>query len=54
MKAQDPSRAFGAVIGKDVRSLKDGQGLIPVLIALTDSAFAVDDEVDLFGHWIGV
>ena len=34
MKANDPARAFGAVIGKALRSLKEGQGLIPVLIAL--------------------
>lgn len=34
MKAADPSRAFGAVIGKALRPLADGQGLIPILIAL--------------------
>jgi hypothetical protein len=34
MKATDPMRAFGAVIGKALRPLKDGQGLIPILIAL--------------------
>jgi hypothetical protein len=34
MKASDPVRAFGAVIGKALRSLGDGQGLIPILIAL--------------------
>jgi hypothetical protein len=34
MKATDPVRAFGAVIGKALRPLKAGQGLIPVLIAL--------------------
>ena len=34
MKAQDPSRAFGAVIGKALGSLKMGRGLIPILIAL--------------------
>jgi hypothetical protein len=27
-------RAFGAVIGKALHSLKGGQGIIPVLIAL--------------------
>lgn len=34
MKAADPHRAFGAVIGKALRSLSAGQGLIPVLVAL--------------------
>jgi hypothetical protein len=34
MKASDPSRAFGAVIGKALRPLNTGQGLIPILIAL--------------------
>jgi hypothetical protein len=34
MKASDPLRAFGAVIGKALRALADGQGLIPILIAL--------------------
>jgi hypothetical protein len=34
MKAGDPFRAFGSVIGKALRPLPDGQGLIPVLIAL--------------------
>jgi hypothetical protein len=34
MKAQDPSRAFGAVIGKALRSLREGRDLIPILIAL--------------------
>jgi hypothetical protein len=34
MKAVDPWKAFGAVIGKALRSLRDGQGLIPVLVAL--------------------
>jgi hypothetical protein len=34
MKASDPSRAFGAVIGKALRPLKSGTGLIPMLIAL--------------------
>jgi hypothetical protein len=34
MKADDPLRAFGAVLGKAVRPLKEGQGLIPVLVAL--------------------
>lgn len=34
MKVTDPLKAFGAVIGKALRSLKEGQGLIPILIAL--------------------
>ena len=34
MKADDFSRAFGAVIGKALRSLKTGQNLIPILVAL--------------------
>lgn len=34
MKATDPLKAFGAVIGKALRPLQEGQGLIPILIAL--------------------
>ena len=34
MKASDPSLTFGAVIGKALRSLCNGNGLIPVLVAL--------------------
>jgi hypothetical protein len=34
MKATDPLKAFGAVIGKALRPLREGQGLIPILIAL--------------------
>ena len=34
MKTSDPRRAFGAVIGKALRPLIDGQGLIPILITL--------------------
>jgi hypothetical protein len=34
MKAIDPARAFGAVIGKALRSLMSGQDLIPILVAL--------------------
>jgi len=34
MKADDPLKAFGSVIGKALRPLKTGQGLIPILIAL--------------------
>jgi hypothetical protein len=34
MKAEDPTKAFGAVIGKALASLQIGPGLIPVLVAL--------------------
>lgn len=34
MKADDPLRAFGAVIGKALRGLQSGQGLLPILVAL--------------------
>jgi hypothetical protein len=34
MRVDDPLKAFGAVIGKALRPLTDGQGLIPILIAL--------------------
>ena len=34
MKAGDPLKAFGAVIGKALRPLQAGQGLIPILVAL--------------------
>src|SRR5262249_3901694 len=34
MKATDPLKAFGAVIGKALRPLKAGTDLIPILIAL--------------------
>jgi hypothetical protein len=34
MKASDPFKAFGAVIGKAMRPLTEGQGLIPILIAM--------------------
>ena len=34
MKASDPARAFGAVIGKALRRLDGGRGLVPILIAL--------------------
>jgi hypothetical protein len=34
MKATDPSKAFGAVIGKALSSLQAGTGLIPILVAL--------------------
>ena len=34
MKAEDPLKAFGAVIGKALGSIKEGFGMIPVLVAL--------------------
>ena len=34
MKATDPTKAFGAVIGKALRAIDTGQALIPILIAL--------------------
>jgi hypothetical protein len=34
MRAADPLKAFGAVIGKALRPLRSGQGLVPILIAL--------------------
>jgi len=34
MKADDPLKAFGAVIGKALRPLKAGRGMVPILIAL--------------------
>ena len=34
MRVNDPLKAFGAVIGKAMRPLEDGCGLIPILIAL--------------------
>jgi hypothetical protein len=34
MKADDPLRALGTLIGKALRRLDAGQGLIPILVAL--------------------
>ena len=34
MRAADPARAFGAVIGKALAPLAAGRGLIPILVAL--------------------
>jgi hypothetical protein len=34
MKATDPIKAFGTVIGKALKPLKEGKGMIPVLVAL--------------------
>jgi hypothetical protein len=34
MKASDPSRAFGSVIGKALSALDEGEGLVTMLITL--------------------
>jgi hypothetical protein len=34
MKADDPGRAFGAVLGKAMGSLREGRGLVPILVTL--------------------
>jgi hypothetical protein len=34
MRAAEPGRAFGAVIGKALGACASGRGLIPVLVAL--------------------
>jgi hypothetical protein len=34
MKATERAQAFGAILGKALRSISEGQGLIPVLVAL--------------------
>lgn len=34
MRADDPMKAFGTVIGKALRPFKEGQGLIPILVSL--------------------
>ena len=34
MKAASHSKAFGAVIGKALASISEGQGLIPILVSL--------------------
>jgi hypothetical protein len=34
MKAADPARAFGSVLGKALRPLGSGQDLVPILVAL--------------------
>jgi hypothetical protein len=34
MKANDPAKAFGAVIGKALGNLSAGRGLVPILVAL--------------------
>jgi hypothetical protein len=34
MRAADPARAFGAVLGKALGELTSGRGLLPVLVTL--------------------
>jgi hypothetical protein len=34
MRVADPQRAFGSVIGKALRPLREGKGLIPILVAM--------------------
>jgi hypothetical protein len=34
MKADDPAKAFGAIVGKALKPLETGRGLIPILVAL--------------------
>ena len=34
MKVSDPSRAFGAVIGKALGAMAEGTGLLPILVSL--------------------
>lgn len=34
MKAADPTRAFGTVLGKALRPLEEGRGLVPILVTL--------------------
>ena len=34
MKATDPARAFGSILGKALRAWKDGKGMIPILVSL--------------------
>jgi hypothetical protein len=34
MKAEDPLNAFGAVVGKALAPLREGRGLLPILVAL--------------------
>jgi len=34
MKAADPARSFGAVIGKALAAIPGGRGMIPILLAL--------------------
>ena len=34
MRASDPRRAFGSIVGKAMSGLAEGLGMIPVLVAL--------------------
>ena len=34
MKVDDPAKALGAILGKALRPFAEGQGLIPILVAL--------------------
>jgi len=34
MKAADPNKSFGAVIGKALGKIKTGRGIIPILVSL--------------------
>lgn len=34
MKASDPSRALGSIVGKALQPLREGRGLVPILVAL--------------------
>jgi len=34
MKADDPAKSFGSIIGKALKPLTEGKGLIPILVAL--------------------
>jgi hypothetical protein len=34
MKASEPGRAFGAVLGKALRPLSSGRGLVPIIVSL--------------------
>ena len=34
MKASNPTKAFGTIIGKALTSLDDGLGMIPILVSL--------------------
>jgi hypothetical protein len=36
MKAEDPSRAFGAVLGKSLGVVPAGRGVVPILVALQE------------------
>ena len=51
MKADDPQKAFGAVLGKALRPLQQGRGLIPILIALQCEMFhkSVEPKYGLSG-----